>query len=223
MAKNAEIPEGSKVIVAQKQATIAPTTLIRSRPKIERSEKQKECLARLIEANKKRALARKGIVDTIPETIAEDQTVVTVRPKRQYNRKQPAWNSNASLVKKKDDSDYEVERIPTSETESEIEEKPRRKAKEVKEDKKDLKKTIQKAVKETIKKTIKKTIPKKKTYDDTTSVTSLSSSEDESESDDEKTKKYIKKADRRMQKIQEIESKLKTANPYIAKGLSLWS
>lgn len=222
MAKHPEIPAGSNVIIESKPATIAPTTLIRTRPKVERSEKQKECLARLIEANKKRALARKGVVDTIPETIAEDQTVVTVRPKRQYNRKKPAWNSNASLVKKKDDSDYEVERIPASETESEIEEKPRRKTKEVKEEKKDLKKTIQRAVKETIKKTIKKTIPKKKTYDDTTSVTSLSSS-DESESDDEKTKKYIKKADRRMQKIQEIESKLKTVNPYVSRGLSLWS
>jgi hypothetical protein len=165
-----------------KVVTVAPTTLEKMKPKRERTEKQKESTAKMIEANKKKAAERKGVVTgNIPEVIPEDKVLLTVLPKRKYVRKVPAWNAR-------------VEPPPQIPVETEVEETdeevpPPRKVEK--------------------KKTVKK-VAKPKRYETETSETSgYEDSQSSEEEDDGKLEKYVRKAHKRMEAVQEIDNRLK--------------
>ena len=66
---------------------IAPSTLMKIRPKRELSDKQKENLAKLIEKNKERALQRRGITKVEESEIGnipDNKLLVKVKAKRAY-------------------------------------------------------------------------------------------------------------------------------------------
>jgi len=217
--------DGGEVVLIDKPTTpqqIAPTTLERMKPKKPLSEKQQANLAKLIERTRQRALERRQVVaGGIPESIPEDKIAVIVKPKRKYVRKVPAWNANPPPAQPQPEAPPPVQSQPASppplpprkkavkkkpetpvetETESEYEPPPRR-HKERKPPKKEK---------------------SKKRYETDTSETT-DWSDDESSSDDEKVEKYVRKAQKRMQAVQEIENRLKTmSNPYHARGISIF-
>ena len=67
----------------------------------------------------------------------------------------------------------------------------------------------------------KKAKPKPR-YETDTSTTSQYESESDS-SDDEQLKKYIRKTNKRVEALKQIDDRLKYVNPYTTKGLSLFS
>jgi hypothetical protein len=176
---------------------IAPTTLEKMKPKRELSEKQKENVAKLIERNKQRAMERRNVItNNIPEVIPEDKIAVVVLPKRKYVRKAPAWNARPP-----------TQSTPPSpedtEEESDYEPVPRPK-------------------KETKKKIVVKKATKPKRYEET-SATSDDEYESDSSEDEQKVEKYVRKANKRIEAVQAIESRLKKmSNPYEVRGLSIF-
>lgn len=197
--KKNKILDAGEVVLMNKPTepkSIAPTTLEKMKPKRELSEKQKENVAKLIERNKQRAMERRNVItNNIPEMIPEDKEAVVVLPKRKYVRKAPAWNA----------------RLPTQSTppspedteeESDYEPVPRPK-------------------KETKKKIVVKKATKR--YETETSATSDDGYESDSSEDEQKVEKYVRKANKRIEAVQAIESRLKKmSNPYEARGLSIF-
>jgi len=197
--KKNKILDAGEVVLVNKPTepkSIAPTTLEKMKPKRELSEKQKENVAKLIERNKQRAMERRNVItNNIPEVIPEDKIAVVVLPKRKYVRKAPAWNA----------------RLPTQSTppspedteeESDYEPVPRPK-------------------KETKKKIVVKKATKR--YETETSATSDDGYESDSSEDEQKVEKYVRKANKRIEAVQAIESRLKKmSNPYEARGLSIF-
>lgn len=199
--KKNKILDAGEVVLVNKPTepkSIAPTTLEKMKPKRELSEKQKENVAKLIERNKQRAMERRNVItNNIPEVIPEDKIAVVVLPKRKYVRKAPAWNA----------------RLPTQSTppspedteeESDYEPVPRPK-------------------KETKKKIVVKKATKPRRYETETSATSDDGYESDSSEDEQKVEKYVRKANKRIEAVQAIESRLKKmSNPYEARGLSIF-
>lgn len=227
MGKNKSLDEGTVVLIDKPTppTEISSYAVEKMKPKKPLSEKQKANLAKLIERTKQRALERRQVVSAnMPESIPEDKIAVVVKPKRKYVRKAPHFNANPApeappappvqpqpspasppplpprkkAVKKKPETPVETE----TETESEYERPPPpRRHKE--------------------RKPAKKEKPKKRYETDTSETTDWS--DDESSSDDERVEKYVRKAQKRMQAVQEIENRLKTmANPYHARGISIF-
>jgi len=192
------VAEGTVVLVDKVPQTIAPTTLERTKVKKELSEKQKANLARLIETNKAKALLRKA--PPIPEVIPEDKVVAVVRPVRKYNRKPKENNKENNVI------------VNPSETEAEEET-------EEEEPKERPKLRRQKAL-------VSRPKPRRsrKVVDDTSDATSLSEDSDSGiDSEEEKINKYVAKAHKRMNTLNEIDKRLKVINnKYMAKGLSVF-
>jgi len=179
---------------------IAPTTLEKMKSKRELSEKQKENVAKLIERNKQRAMERRNVItNNIPSVIPEDKIAVMVLPKRKYVRKAPAWNARPPTP----------ESVPPTpqDTEEESDYEPVR----------------PRPKKETKKKAVVKKAPKPKRYEDTSATSDYEDEESDSSEDDAKTEKYVRKAQKRMEAVQAIESRLKKmSNPYEVRGLSIF-
>lgn len=162
------------------------------RPKKELSEKQRANLDKLIEANKKRAVERRAVVKDIPESIPEGKILVTVKPKRVYNRKPKEEPKNEVIM-------------PETETEEETDYEPepvvRRKPTKPQERKKPVKKPVKPV--------------KKYRYD--TETTSQDESSD-SDSDDDKVQKYGAKVEKRLEAVRSIDERLsQIKNPYAGK------
>jgi len=193
------VAEGTVVLVDKVPQTIAPTTLERVKVKKELSDKQKANLAKLIEANKAKALLRKA--PPIPEVIPEDKVVAVVRPVRKYNRKPKENNKENNVI------------VNPSETEAEEET-------EEEEPKERPKLRRQKAL------VSRPSKPRRsrKVVDDTSDATSLSEDSDSGiDSEEEKINKYVAKAHKRMNTLNEIDKRLKVINnKYMAKGLSVF-
>ena len=173
---------------------------------------------KLGELAKKRAEDRKALSNQLPDTIPEDKILVRIE-KRAPPTKSIAPKTPRAKPQKESDSEYEVEEYPLSSCQPTPVQSPK-KEKAPKEKAKKEKKPPKKQEK-------KKAKPKPR-YETDTSTTSQyegnsSSSSESDSSDDEQLKKYIRKTNKRVEALKQIDDRLKYVNPYTAKGLSLFS
>ena len=195
---------------------LRPSVIEKTREKKPRTERQMENARKLGELAKKRAEDRKALSNQLPDTIPEDKILVRIE-KRAPPTKSIAPKTPRAKPQKESDSEYEVEEYPLSSCQPTPVQSPK-KEKAPKEKAKKEKKPPKKEEK-------KKAKPKPR-YETDTSTTSQyegnSSSESDS-SDDEQLKKYIRKTNKRVEALKQIDDRLKYVNPYTAKGLSLFS
>ena len=195
---------------------LRPSVIEKTREKKPRTERQMENARKLGELAKKRAEDRKALSIQLPDTIPEDKILVRIE-KRAPPTKSIAPKTPRAKPQKESDSEYEVEEYPLSSCQPTPVQSPK-KEKAPKEKAKKEKKPPKKEEK-------KKAKPKPR-YETDTSTTSQyegnSSSESDS-SDDEQLKKYIRKTNKRVEALKQIDDRLKYVNPYTAKGLSLFS
>ena len=196
---------------------LRPSVIEKTREKKPRTERQMENARKLGELAKKRAEDRKALSNQLPDTIPEDKILVRIE-KRAPPTKSIAPKTPRAKPQKESDSEYEVEEYPLSSCQPTPVQSPKKRA--PKENAKKEKKPPKKQEK-------KKAKPKPR-YETDTSTTSQyegnSSSSSESESsDDEQLKKYIRKTNKRVEALKQIDDRLKYVNPYTAKGLSLFS
>ena len=197
---------------------LRPSVIEKTREKKPRTERQMENARKLGELAKKRAEDRKALSNQLPDTIPEDKILVRIE-KRAPPTKSIAPKTPRAKPQKESDSEYEVEEYPLSSCQPTPVQSPK-KEKAPKEKAKKEKKPPKKEEKE------KKKAKPKPRYETDTSTTSQyegnSSSESDS-SDDEQLKKYIRKTNKRVEALKQIDDRLKYVNPYTAKGLSLFS
>ena len=205
--KKSNAPEGEVVLVNKPEVKpeppepaikeITPTQYNALKPKKELSEKQQANLAKLIERNKARAIARHAVVsDAIPEVVPEDKVLVKVKAKRVYNKKP-----------KNEVVEPTPEPAP-SESESEPEPEPKKA--------RPKKPVAPKRAKEA---------PKPKKYRYETETSDCESDDSDSDYEDQKVQKYAHKAQRRLEAVKHIDNRLKelnSGNPYAARNLSLF-
>ena len=198
---------------------LRPSVIEKTREKKPRTERQMENARKLGELAKKRAEDRKALSNQLPDTIPEDKILVRIE-KRAPPTKSIAPKTPRAKPQKESDSEYEVEEYPLSSCQPTPVQSPKKEKRATKEKAKKEKKPPKKQEK-------KKAKPKPR-YETDTSTTSQyegnSSSSSESESsDDEQLKKYIRKTNKRVEALKQIDDRLKYVNPYTAKGLSLFS
>ena len=198
---------------------LRPSVIEKTREKKPRTERQMENARKLGELAKKRAEDRKALSIQLPDTIPEDKILVRIE-KRAPPTKSIAPKTPRAKPQKESDSEYEVEEYPLSSCQPTPVQSPKKEKRAPKENAKKEKKPPKKQEK-------KKAKPKPR-YETDTSTTSQyegnSSSSSESESrDDEQLKKYIRKTNKRVEALKQIDDRLKYVNPYTAKGLSLFS
>jgi len=198
---------------------LRPSVIEKTREKKPRTERQMENARKLGELAKKRAEDRKALSNQLPDTIPEDKILVRIE-KRAPPTKSIAPKTPRAKPQKESDSEYEVEEYPLSSCQPTPVQSPKKEKRAPKENAKKEKKPPKKQEK-------KKAKPKPR-YETDTSTTSQyegnSSSSSESESsDDEQLKKYIRKTNKRVEALKQIDDRLKYVNPYTAKGLSLFS
>ena len=197
---------------------LRPSVIEKTREKKPRTERQMENARKLGELAKKRAEDRKALSNQLPDTIPEDKILVRIE-KRAPPTKSIVPKTPRAKPQKESDSEYEVEEYPLSSCQPTPVQSPK-KEKAPKEKAKKEKKPPKKEEKE------KKKAKPKPRYETDTSTTSQyegnSSSESDS-SDDEQLKKYIRKTNKRVEALKQIDDRLKYVNPYTAKGLSLFS
>lgn len=214
MPKKTSAPEGEVVLVNKPEVKsepaikeITPTQYNAMKPKKELSEKQQANLAKLIERNKERAKARHAVVsEAIPEVVPEDKVLVKVKPKRQYNKKPKNEVVQPSPAPSPAPSE------PSTETESEPEPEPRKVR---------TKKPV--APKRAPKPKAEPKPVKKYRYD--TETSDYSSDDSDEDYEDHRMQKYAYKAQRRLEAVKHIDSRLKelnSGNPYAARNLSLF-
>ena len=197
---------------------LRPSVIEKTREKKPRTERQMENARKLGELAKKRAEDRKALSNQLPDTIPEDKILVRIE-KRAPPTKSIAPKTPRAKPQKESDSEYEVEEYPLSSCQPTPVQSPK-KEKAPKEKAKKEKKPPKKQEK-------KKAKPKPR-YETDTSTTSQyegnsSSSSESDSSDDEQLKKYIRKTNKRVEALKQIDDRLKYVNPYTAKGLSLFS
>ena len=196
---------------------LRPSVIEKTREKKPRTERQMENARKLGELAKKRAEDRKALSNQLPDTIPEDKILVRIE-KRAPPTKSIAPKTPRAKPQKESDSEYEVEEYPLSSCQPTPVQSPKKEKRAPKEKAKKEKKPPKKEEK-------KKAKPKPR-YETDTSTTSQyegnSSSESDS-SDDEQLKKYIRKTNKRVEALKQIDDRLKYVNPYTAKGLSLFS
>ena len=198
---------------------LRPSVIEKTREKKPRTERQMENARKLGELAKKRAEDRKALSNQLPDTIPEDKILVRIE-KRAPPTKSIVPKTPRAKPQKESDSEYEVEEYPLSSCQPTPVQSPKKEKRAPKENAKKEKKPPKKQEK-------KKAKPKPR-YETDTSTTSQyegnSSSSSESESsDDEQLKKYIRKTNKRVEALKQIDDRLKYVNPYTAKGLSLFS
>ena len=198
---------------------LRPSVIEKTREKKPRTERQMENARKLGELAKKRAEDRKALSIQLPDTIPEDKILVRIE-KRAPPTKSIAPKTPRAKPQKESDSEYEVEEYPLSSCQPTPVQSPKKEKRAPKEKAKKEKKPPKKEEKE------KKKAKPKPRYETDTSTTSQyegnSSSESDS-SDDEQLKKYIRKTNKRVEALKQIDDRLKYVNPYTAKGLSLFS
>ncbi len=201
---------------------LRPSVIEKTREKKPRTERQMENARKLGELAKKRAEDRKALSIQLPDTIPEDKILVRIE-KRAPPTKSIASKTPRAKPQKESDSEYEVEEYPLSSCQPTPVQSPKKEKKAPKEKEKEKAK---KEKKKPPKKEEKKKAKPKPRYETDTSTTSQyednSSSESDS-SDDEQLKKYIRKTNKRVEALKQIDDRLKYVNPYTAKGLSLFS
>lgn len=189
---------------------ISPTKYEKEiRPRAPRSEKQMEHSRRLGELNKARAKERReALVVKEPElaVVPEDKELVRIKPKRVYKPRVPKEAPKNEVV--------EVTPAPTD-TESEAEvvfKPPRIRVKpKVESDEERPKRVVRKAVKR---------LPAKYAYETETTTEMDESSDDD---DDYKVQKYAMKAEKRMNALRQIDSRLQQLqNPYQGRSISIF-
>ncbi len=198
---------------------LRPSVIEKTREKKPRTERQMENARKLGELAKKRAEDRKALSNQLPDTIPEDKILVRIE-KRAPPTKSIAPKTPRAKPQKESDSEYEVEEYPLSSCQPTPVQSPKKEKRAPKENAKKEKKPPKKQEK-------KKAKPKPR-YETDTSTTSQyegnsSSSSESDSSDDEQLKKYIRKTNKRVEALKQIDDRLKYVNPYTAKGLSLFS
>lgn len=233
--KSEILPAGEVVLVDKEKVIpspppipteIAPSMIQKLKPKKELSEKQKANLAKLIERNKQKAMERKGVVsNNIPETIPEDKVLLTVKPKRAYNRKVEHWNKNPTPPKEEEENDEEVDEKdgvmdfpphPPALARQDAYEKPKNEI------------VIPKPKKMVAPNPKPKRIPQAPRHQPLPTDTETSSEEEDSEESDSEVEdyrihKYAQKTHKRMEALKAIDQQMRSLrNPYEARGMSIF-
>lgn len=209
------------------------------RPKAPRTEAQIANTKRLVEFNRQRAAEWRKAMDSgaepsrpapVQAASAEDRVPIKVKPKRPYNRKVPAYNSDdaraVSVERPPAPSSRaparHLAREPVQETYTEDEEddvveelpaRPVRAARPAPPPRRTTKKV--RATK------APRPASRESYYSEEESETDLTTDTD---SDMERVQRYVKKATRRMDAVKKIDEQIRSAsNKYMAAGLSIFN
>ena len=194
---------------------LRPSVIEKTREKKPRTERQMENARKLGELAKKRAEDRKALSIQLPDTIPEDKILVRIE-KRAPPTKSIAPKTPRAKPQKESESEYEVEEYPLSSCQQTPVQSPKKEKRATKEKAKKEKKPPKKEEK-------KKAKPKPRYETDTSTTSQYEGSSESDSSDDEQLKKYIRKTNKRVEALKQIDDRLKYVNPYTAKGLSLFS
>lgn len=218
------VPEPVPPVAPEPVATIAPTTLQKTRTKKPLTEGRKEHLARLAELNRKRREeAKKPPQIEIPEPPA-DAIRMTVRPKRNYKKKDKDFWEHITTAEEKR---KELEGL-TSQNEVvypvvELE-KPKPKPRALKAPPKPRKSREDAMPRSLPLRRQSGYYGRKSTLSDVEDDDEEESEEsEESESDEEEVERVVRKTHKRLSTLEKIDKRLRDLqNPYAVRGLSVF-
>ena len=202
--------------VPEPVSTIAPTTLQKQKVKKPLSDAKKEHLAKLAEANRKKReearLAKSPPPVDVPEPPG-DTVRATVRPKRQYKKKdKDFWE----VITEKAEKRKELDDLPSSKNEiiypvvEVAPPKPKPKPKPFKAREVDMPPPL-------------KLKRQPKYYRKPISESEEESEESEESESEEEIERVVRKTHKRISTLQKIDERLKTLqNPYAVRGLSVF-